>query len=1409
MPNPILEKYGIREGIFDIEEDTPESIFRRDYAESPNLFEPRLAGLQEGMRANVFSIINEAQARGFDFRLRETRRTPEQQAEKVKKGFSETLKSKHLTGEAFDLVRFKDNKPVWDKESYLPLRDIIKDLDLPIQQGYITKNKWKDWGHIQAPSEKGLYGGLKDYKKLLFPESKEKKTPGPQSSLTDFLLPSADAAQREPIKEEIFEYKPTFVDQVRDIHRRGVSAAEEAAFKTVEEYVPAYLKYGVEAMKLVALRPDVALGISKDIRPEELKLTEASWDDVWKSSPLGKKLSPTMKQLVEHPVASFPQWFAGEFIPSEILAAGTRPSTFVVWGVLERALPAFLHATLKRLPKSAQQFLLRERHLFSRNPLADAYKALEIKPTASYAEVKQGYIKQAMKWHPDRAPKGQELKFQKEFVNRAAAFDRLEKALTISKEAERVASKLRLKKAQAIIPFEKGDLVQLGKDTGKIISIQGGRALIDVAGKEVEASIEELLPIDEQKPAYEMTQEEFKNIPIIKYIKSNLKGMTVRERNELGKQLVDKGLMSVDDFNTMAKQFGFGGKVTPISDIKGKPIPSKPVEGDMGKLVGYIGEWQKFTNVPLFAHREAIIKALVEGKTVPKKVIDEYKAGAWITADGTTRFADRKVTLKDAVESYGVKFNPKQISEVVVPRAGGVSRTIGGLVKQAGYIDPNKALRAGWSKEDIKELRQYMKPGGLSPDTMADELRGSGELLGAEAQYGFPSDVLLEALKEKHLTIGALEGVIPKGIREDTSTGEMIKGVKEPIDFRDIERYFPASEPPPKFPGVSINFLEQPKPKTTVIQYFTPAEYHLKQLGFDREIGQPIREALQNFSIELMKKNEFIKQVQKIHYQKVPKRKRKTSLRKIWDMMDKEIPVGDKSPEALIAGKYREGTIEMLERMNELRVRIGEEPIKGIKNYILYMLKPEFLNEIYATGVIPPELAKVMEYIPPKKVFLRTAELRKGVPEEWLLKDPHALMKAMYAIDLRYIYLQDVLNRIDPYLQAVKDYVGPGGTRWSTEAYKYLDDWVKQAIKMRPSNLDSLVDNLLEYTFAPLLRKVGLKVSHMPWRDLINFLSASVHTGALGMRVKPILRNFVQSTFDWVMYGTSNYLKGSAKFMTKEGHSVLKKSKLWRTRVPYEAQDLATLRRLFKVGGIGYRISDLHNVGKGILTRYYYAVDKLGYSPEKALKWADLDLPRTQWSYRREDLPRAYWSTTGRAFWTLGSWWMNFYTNFMPELLRRGFTGRDVSGRVVSTTERLGILRFLMLIGILHGVKKASRELTGTTVDYTAQVRPRPGFSPIAKMLQATYYFAFGLIDNDKRMLKKGLSDLTRTGKIFIPWELAAEDVFNIFSGKKTWQEVLFYGKQRKPSDKNPILEKYGVGKKKGKNPILKKYGIK
>ena len=163
----------LHEAIQNKEATAPEIEFRKTHPEASKTYtQTRLKGLTDIMRPYAMVIVNEARRRGYDFRIRETRRTKAQQAEKVKKGLSEKSSlttSKHLTGEAFDLVFYKDGKyqAKAGKSEFLILQNIIKDLGLPVQQGYITDGVWKDFGHIQLPVEAGLYGGIKDWESII------------------------------------------------------------------------------------------------------------------------------------------------------------------------------------------------------------------------------------------------------------------------------------------------------------------------------------------------------------------------------------------------------------------------------------------------------------------------------------------------------------------------------------------------------------------------------------------------------------------------------------------------------------------------------------------------------------------------------------------------------------------------------------------------------------------------------------------------------------------------------------------------------------------------------------------------------------------------------------------------------------------------------------------------------------------------------------------------------------------------------------------------------------------------------------------------------------------------------------------------------------------------------------------
>lgn len=96
-----------------------------------------LNGLKPEFRVKVENVLRKLQAKGWQPKVAEGLRTVEQQKEKVQKGFSKTLKSKHLDGLAADII---DKRYGWGKEA--------ANLDFQF---------WKDLG--QAATEESLTWG--------------------------------------------------------------------------------------------------------------------------------------------------------------------------------------------------------------------------------------------------------------------------------------------------------------------------------------------------------------------------------------------------------------------------------------------------------------------------------------------------------------------------------------------------------------------------------------------------------------------------------------------------------------------------------------------------------------------------------------------------------------------------------------------------------------------------------------------------------------------------------------------------------------------------------------------------------------------------------------------------------------------------------------------------------------------------------------------------------------------------------------------------------------------------------------------------------------------------------------------------------------------------------------------------
>lgn len=105
-----------------------------------------------GVHPDLVRVIERADAMGAKFTVVCGRRTLEQQKELVAQGKSKTLKSRHLTGHAVDLV---DEHFTWGEREMADLAFIVKaaaaDVRVPIEWG----GDWKsfiDTPHFQLPA---------------------------------------------------------------------------------------------------------------------------------------------------------------------------------------------------------------------------------------------------------------------------------------------------------------------------------------------------------------------------------------------------------------------------------------------------------------------------------------------------------------------------------------------------------------------------------------------------------------------------------------------------------------------------------------------------------------------------------------------------------------------------------------------------------------------------------------------------------------------------------------------------------------------------------------------------------------------------------------------------------------------------------------------------------------------------------------------------------------------------------------------------------------------------------------------------------------------------------------------------------------------------------------------------------
>lgn len=112
----------------------------------------------EGVHADLVKVVKRADElcaeAGLDFAITEGLRTLARQRQLVASGASTTMKSRHLTGDAFDFVPVIGGEPNWKWPAFWPIVDLIEkaaaELGIKVEMGARWR-KFPDGPHVQRP----------------------------------------------------------------------------------------------------------------------------------------------------------------------------------------------------------------------------------------------------------------------------------------------------------------------------------------------------------------------------------------------------------------------------------------------------------------------------------------------------------------------------------------------------------------------------------------------------------------------------------------------------------------------------------------------------------------------------------------------------------------------------------------------------------------------------------------------------------------------------------------------------------------------------------------------------------------------------------------------------------------------------------------------------------------------------------------------------------------------------------------------------------------------------------------------------------------------------------------------------------------------------------------------------------
>ena len=552
------------------------------------------------------------------------------------------------------------------------------------------------------------------------------------------------------------------------------------------------------------------------------------------------------------------------------------------------------------------------------------------------------------------------------------------------------------------------------------------------------------------------------------------------------------------------------------------------------------------------------------------------------------------------------------------------------------------------------------------------------------------------------------------------------------------------------------------------------------------------------------------------------KNKPTKAVQRMRDLLNKyEEPPKDLSPqEKQVFNWFRNLNRTILKGENEIRVKLGLEPIKYRKAYVRHTAESAAKEMLMGKYPFPEGLKYWSQKIVGKKIF-NPMEFQRQLAddlEDYFTKDLAFATKSMLWTGLKEIHLNQPLRVFSEQLGVLsKDlsvYEGltseeikrirevsvmPASTK------KWLIDYVNQVIKGQQTFLDEEVNRIVTDTgigglFNKVLSPFGRTVGQKPITGIFQKTGRAIISGVMGWRPKQLIRNKFQLIQNLALYGIKANLKGFLP-ANEQIKKLLDKSIFLKSYTGFEELPANLQQRLEKLWLSPYQWTAVSNTSQSMKVAYWDTLELITDPKYKDLGWADpartykeakgflypseeekllkemeFGAGITQYSYIPMGMPEIFRHKALIPLTRLQSWWMNYFSKFTREAIHRAVKGETIYGAKLPWSRRLGYLRYLILGGSIltaMGYKKAF--LLGVAPTY---------FSPAAQIAIGFYSYATASSDYERARAKK---QMYYSWRAFIPGSLAWKDFNNVWSGKKPLESLFLY------SEKQPATKKVNV----------------